>query len=186
MSGDRRGRADPARGVAIPARRHLVAVWVAAAAVLGALLVFAQIDRSGLDDADPARQRPGFLDFGTLPQPAPKLAEDRPRPGHRMVAFFVPARDLDALCRSVSSRHLVRRADVIIVVAGAGSCDAAPTIGDQQSGLARAYGLPEPRIGRSQVGYAVVDDETQIRYRTLDPAVADDLFEVDTVVRATP
>jgi len=36
------------------------------------------------------------------------------------------------------------------------------------------------------MGYAVVDAHGLIRYRTLDPAVADELDEVKTIVGATP
>lgn len=34
------------------------------------------------------------------------------------------------------------------------------------------------------MGYAVVDDEGQIRYRTLDPSMASELSEVRTIVKA--
>lgn len=36
------------------------------------------------------------------------------------------------------------------------------------------------------MGYAVIDRRGLIRYRTLDPTVADHLGEVKTIVRAVP
>ncbi len=172
--------------VLVPTRQHLAVVWLAIAALLGALLGLAEFARPGLDDADPARQRPGFLDAGSLPQPAPTVAADRPRPRHRLVVFFVRSGDVDSVCTSISADHLVRRADLVMAVAGAGRCDAVTTVADPQSQFARAYGLSEPRSGETPVGYAVVDRESQIRYRTLDPAVRDNMTEIDTVLRAIP
>ena len=51
-----------------------MAVWLVTAVGFGTLLALAQASGSTLDDPDPARQRPGFLDAGALPQPAPRLA----------------------------------------------------------------------------------------------------------------
>jgi hypothetical protein len=49
---------------AVPGRRGFVGVWVDAAGVLGLLLILARAEEGPLDDLDPARQRPGFLDLG--------------------------------------------------------------------------------------------------------------------------
>ncbi len=165
-------------------RGHLIVLWLGAAILLGGLLGFARINRSGLDDADPARQRPGFLDAGLLPLPAPALEADRPRPGNPAVVFFVRRRDVDPLCRSLTEGGLAQRADVVVVAAGPGRCDGTTVIVDRQDRLARAYGLPQTRERQTQVGYAVVDGDGQIRYRTLDPVIAGDLSEVNTVLRA--
>lgn len=168
----------------VPTRRHLVALWLGAAAVLGAFLGFGQVARSDLDDPDPARQRPGFLDASPLPQLAPRIDADRPRPGRRMVAFFVRPGDVGPLCRRLQGEDFARRTDVVIVVAGTGACDAATIIDDRPARLARAYGLPAPRGGRGRVGYAIVDGDGNIRYRTLDPVIAGDISEVDTMLEA--
>ncbi len=169
-----------------PTRRHLIGLWLGSAILLGALLVFAQIARSSLDDPDPARQRPGFVDPSPLPQPAPMIDADRPRPGREMVAFFVRPGDVDPLCRILRSENLERRADIVIVVAGTGTCDAALIVDDRPARLARTYGLPAPREGGARVGYAIIDGEGNIRYRTLDPVIAGDLSEVDTILEAIP
>lgn len=178
---------DPAlTAAASPARRRLAIVWVAVAALFGALLAAAQATQSGLDDPDPALQRPGFLDLGPLPQPAPLLSESVTRPGQRTVTFFVRREGLTRLCRALGNGDLAERADLVIVVAGSGRCDDVTTVEDPTMGLATAFGLRRPRSGGAPVGYAVIDRRGQIRYRTLDPTVAAELGEVETIVRATP
>jgi hypothetical protein len=52
--------------------------------------------------------------------------------------------------------------------------------------LAQAYGLRDPADGATPVGDAIVDGQVRIRYRTLDPTMADELDEVDTVLGALP
>jgi hypothetical protein len=165
---------------------RLLAVWFALAVLLGALLAVAGGRDSRLDDPDPAWQRPGFLDVGSLPEPAPGLTEALPRPGRRALAFFVRPDGVERLCRSLSRHRVAERADLVIVVAGSGRCQGVTTLEDPGARLARAYGLRRPRDGGAPVGYAVVDRHGRIRYRTLDPTVADGLDEVGTIVAATP
>jgi len=169
-------------------RRALVTVWLAAAIGGGALLAGARVAQSGLDDPDPARQRPGFLDAGELPQPAPPLAGGLPRPGRATVVFFIRPGDVTRLCRSLGGSSLARQAELVLAVSGSGPhrCDGVETIDDAPVHLASAYGLARPRSGGEPLGYAVVDGAGRIRYRTLDPAVADNLAEVATIVRALP
>ncbi len=57
-------------------------------------------------------------------------------------------------------------------------------VADPGGRLAATYGMREPREGGPPVGYAVVDETGQIRYRTLDPEVTDLLGEVDTILGA--
>jgi alkyl hydroperoxide reductase subunit AhpC len=57
-------------------------------------------------------------------------------------------------------------------------------LGDPDGAVAKAYGMRVPRGGGPPVGYAVVDAAGAIRYRTLDPAVAERLREVGTIVSA--
>jgi hypothetical protein len=166
-------------------RRQLVALWLGAAVFFVALLAIARASESGLDDPDPAWQRPGFLDAGSLPQSAPRLSEDLPRPGRPAVAFFVRPDGLGDLCRSLARHRLRESVDLVIVASGSGRCAGVPTLEDPTAGLARAYGLRTPRNGKAPVGYAVVDDQGRIRYRTLDPAMAEELDEVETMVEAT-
>ncbi|MDP8937844.1 MAG: hypothetical protein M3O23_08990 [Actinomycetota bacterium] len=165
-------------------RKQLLALWLGAAVLFGALLGIARATESGLDDPDPAWQRPGFLDAGLLPQPAPRLSEDLPRPGRPAVVFFVRPDGVAELCHSLATHRPGESADLVIVVAGGGECEGVITLEDPSAGLARAYGLRDPRDGAAPVGYAVVDRQGRIRYRTLDPTVAEELEEVETMLAA--
>ncbi len=167
-------------------RRVLVAVWLAAALCFGSLVALARSAESGRDDPDPARQRPGFLDAGGLPQPAPSLAGGLPRRERPTVVFFLRPEDVPRLCRSLAGAALGMRVQLVVVVSGTGRCNGVATVNDGPAGLADAYGLPHPRSGGNPVGYAVVDRDGLVRYRTLDPEVADNLAEVATILRALP
>ncbi len=57
---------------------------------------------------------------------------------------------------------------------------------DTTGSHARRYAMPQPGDGGAPVGYAIVDSRSQIRYRTLDPAVVDELAEVTTILGAVP
>jgi len=171
-------------------RGSLVKVLVLAAVVLGALLAVAETSAGPLDDADPARQRPGFLDGFGLPTAAPSLTAEVPRAGRRVVVFFERADRLEALCANLDGSDLADGVDLVLVVADSATrnlrCDPVTIVEDPTSDVSRAYGLRRPAGGGPPVGYAVVDSRGQLRYRTLDPAVADELSEVRTIVDAVP
>ncbi len=152
----------------------------------GALLVVARSAEGPLDDPDPAYQRPGLVDLGALPKPAPPVTGDVPAPGREAVVFFVRPDGLQPLCDAVAAVDFGGEPDLVVVVAGpAGSCAGdLPVVANPAGRLAEGYGLREPADGGSPVGYAVVDAAGQIRYRTLDPEVDDLLSEVDTILRA--
>ena len=169
-----------------PGARRLVALWLVAAAVAGGLLLAAQRARGPLDDPDPAYQRPGFLDAGDLPRPAPALPDGLPRAGRRAVVFFAPADRLARLCGALAGRRFGPQVDVAVVVPQPATCAGVATVVDGGGGLAAAYGLRPTRQGGPPEGYAVVDGAGRVRYATLDPAVAGHLAEVDTIVAATP
>ncbi len=164
--------------------------WLGAAVGLGLLLALARASQGPLDDADQAWQRPGFLDAGDLPAPAPTVAPGVPRPGRPAVVFFVrPGKDLAELCHALAASSLPEAVPTVVVVAGSapGGCDVAGSVvGDPAGAVIEAYGMRRPRGGGRPVGYAVVDAAGAIRYRTLDPEVADQLGEVDTIVAALP
>lgn len=165
--------------------RGLLAMWLLAAVVLGGLLVIAQLRRSPLDDPDPAYQRPGILDLGALPVPAPTVAGDIPRHGRPAVVFFERPSLLPGLCQALPGTGLVTTADLVIVIPAEGAgCGAVPVVVDPYVGLAEAYGMRLPSDGGPPVGYAVVDGQGRIRYRTLDPTVAAELPEVATILAA--
>ncbi len=170
----------------------MAAVWLVVATALGAALVAARLDRSGLDDPDLAHQRPGFLDAAHSAFPAPDAIEGLPVPGRRLIVFFARPQQQDSLARSLArDTSLQRQADVVIVVSPSGprSAAAADPIrihSDPDGRIAAAYGMRTPRDGGPPVGYAIVDRSQKVRYQTLDPDVAHRLDEVTTMLRATP
>lgn len=175
-----------------PPRRTLVATWLVAAAVFGTLMVLAKAAPGPLDDADPAYQRPGFLDAGDLPRPTPRLG-DGPRPESAAVVFFDRPGGIASLCEALTAEPFAPQVDVDVVVATASAVEApgaercppdVDVVADAGGDLARGFGLRRPRGGGAPVGYAIVDASGVVRYATLDPTVAARLDEVRTVLRA--
>lgn len=169
-----------------PSRRVLVLIWVVVAVGLGGLLAVARAAEGPLDDADPAYQRPGILDLGTLPEPAAPATPGIPAPGREAVVFFVQPAQLAPLCQALARTGLDGAPDLVVVVAGlpAPCGSVAEVVADTMGRLAASYAMRAPRGGGPPVGYAVVDDAGRIRYRTLDPEVDDLLGEVDTILGA--
>lgn len=166
--------------------RSLGLAWLVVAVGFGALLAVARAAAGPLDDPDPAHQRPGFLDLGELPVPAPPITEGIPAPGLEAVVFFVRPAGLAPLCEALADADLDGESSLVVVVAGAGARCAAgvAVVADPKGRLADAYGLRRPADTGAPVGYAVVDEAGQIRYRTLDPEIEDLLGEVETILRA--
>ena len=167
-----------------PTRRSLLTVWLLAAAVFGGLLVIAELTRGPLDDPDQAYQRPGILDLA-VPEPAPAVTDNIPRPGRPAVVFFDRPGMLAALCEALPATGLAADADLVIVTPTAGTgCAGLPVVEDPDGSLADTYGMRSPAAGGPPVGYAVIDAQSRIRYRTLDPTVTAELSEVRTILEA--
>jgi hypothetical protein len=89
----------------------------------GALLVAARSAEGPLDDPDPAYQRPGLLDLGALPRPAPPVTGGVPAPGSEAVVSFVRPDGLQPLCDAAAGADFDGEPDLVVVVVGpAGSC----------------------------------------------------------------
>ncbi len=172
---------------AVPSRRSLVAVWLTSAVLLGGLLALSALARGPLDDPDPARQRPGLLDLGALPSPAPRVSVEVPAPGLAALVLFERMDRLAGLCEALGHHRFAGGAVVVVVVPGPGGACASgiAVVGDPAGALAAQFGLDRTRDGGAPVGYAVVDGHGDIRYRPLDPSVATQLGEIDTILRAT-
>ena len=170
-----------------PPRRTQVGVWVLAVVFFGGLLALAQAAEEPLDDPDPAFQRPGFLDVGDLPAPAPDLRVDMTVTGTPTVVLFERSDRVARLCRALDDHTFASDARAVVVTPTeptGDSCADQTVVVD--AALADEFGLRNPRAGGPPVGYAVVDRDGRIRYRTLDPAVATLLDEIDTIIGALP
>jgi len=162
-----------------PSLRGLVAVWVAAAVGLGLLLTVASA-RGPLDDPDPARQRPGFLERGD--RTAPAVAAGVPAPGRRSVVFFVRPGQIGPLCQALPASSLGANASLAVIVSSPADCPGQATLVVDNGWLARRFGMPTPVDGGPPVGYALIDTAGRIRYRTLDPRGVGGLAEVVTML----
>lgn len=171
-------------------KRVLILVWLLAAGVLGVCLSAASLDRRPLDDPDLVFQRPGFLDAHGMPFPAQTIAHGLPSPGRRLVLFFVRPEQAGALETALGANAtLPRDADLAAVVTGPGvnrRADEVLWLADSAGDLARGFHMPKPRDGGPPVGYAIVDSDGMVRYRTLDPTMAKRLKEVETMLKVTP
>lgn len=168
----------------VPSRRSLATVWVVAASVSIVLLTVAGRLEGGRDDVDQAEQRVGFLDEGPLPVSAPPVASGLPASGRPAVVLFLRPDDAGRECREVS-RSVGSAAAIVAVLSGSGACDGvAGVVVDPGGRAAAAYGMRVPADGGPPVGYAVVDDQSRVRYRTLDPHPAAHSGEIMTVLAA--
>lgn len=170
-----------------PPRQTLLSLWVVAVVFFGGLLTLAQAAEGPLDDPDPAFQRPGLLDVGDLPEPAPAVRADVELTGHPTVVFFERRARIDELCRVLEDHRFGTEVQIIIVTPSEppNGCPGSVVLVADPT-LADAFGMRQPREGGPPVGYAVIDAEGLIRYRTLDPAVASLLGEIDTILGALP
>lgn len=166
----------------VPARRSLATVWLAAAIASVLLLAIAGRLEGGRDDPDQAEQRVGFLDEDPLPIPAPPVAAGLPAAGRPTVVLFLRPDDAAGHCRDVS-RSLSGSTALVAVLSRPAACPGIPgVLVDPEGRTAAAYGMRVPADGGPPVGYAVVDAQTRVRYRTLDPNPAAHSREITTVL----
>lgn len=168
----------------VPRRTTLLVVWCTAAVLLAALVASVRVTQSDADDVDPAWQRPGILDLGDLPEPAPALPGTQLAGGSPTVVFFAAAARIERLCQALDGWDRPDELAVVVVGSGSPNCGAGVTTVDTaSSGPASSFGLRQPAGDVEPTGYAIVDGAGQIRYRTLDPVAAALLDEVSTMVR---
>lgn len=154
-------------------KQPLFAVWLAVALLFGGLLALAEHFRNRLDDPDPAKQRPGYLlPAGSVK--APNVLVGFPRPGRRLIVFFVRSVDDQLLFHDLALQSdLAAAADIVLVTPDGRSPritnGLSAVLPDREGQIARAYGLDQPIDGGYPVGYALVDGSGFLRYSTLDP-----------------
>ena len=159
-------------------------MWLVSVSVLATLVLVSALTRSGGDDPDQGRQRPGILDVGGLPSPAPALPGVEV--GGKAAVIFFAGRRTAELCRALDDPpQRLKRARLVVVTDDGSRCAAGVVRSEVSVRTAAArYGLPEPRDAGAPLGYAIVDAEGRIRYRTLDPHASSLLGEVATMLRA--
>jgi len=169
---------------AVPTRRALATVWLTAAVGFVVLLLVAHRMEGPRDDPDQAEQRVGFLDRSPLPFAAPMVTAGLPAAGRPTVVLFLRPGDAPRQCRDVGERVIASSA-VVAVLSGPAACPGISAVLVDPSGrTAKGYGMRVPADGGPPVGYAVVDADTRVRYRTLDPDPAADSREVTTMLAA--
>ena len=154
-------------------------------AVVGVMMGATQLRVDPLDDPDPAHQRPGLLDLDSLPAPAPILPDLE---YHGGPTLFVFARESQPPCSWLDALEIARAAVVLAIgapegAAGRAGCPGLQGVADPW-GLAREVGMRTPRDGGFPVGYAIVDADGLLRYRTLDPDMAHLVDEINTMIEA--
>jgi len=168
----------------VPSRRALAVVWLAATIGFVGLLFVARRLEGPRDDPDQAEQRVGFLDEGMLPIAAPVITAGLPAAGRATVVVFLRPADAADECTAMS-RQVGSAAALVAVLSGPAPCPGIPAVHlDPEGRTAAAYGMRAPVDRGPSVGYAVVDSETRVRYRTLDPHPAANSREVLTILRA--
>lgn len=135
------------------ARIALVGTWLGTTVLLGAGLLTVHLGVSGLDDPDPAHQRPGFLDANAPRSAAPVVPGLGPA-GTRSVVFFSRRDRLVLLERALAGPDgsaLARVARIVVVVDGSGPSTAG-VVADPQERLSRLDAMRRPRDGGAPVG----------------------------------
>lgn len=174
-----------------PGSRPPLAVWAPAVftVLLGLLLTLVIVlvvrPPGPLDQASLADQRNGLLLDG--PVLDPEVAGVAFGRAPVVLLFLRETPDAEELERwAAELPDSTRVTAVVTSEAGSASAQSVELVWDEDERLARAVDLPEPRDGGPGIGYAVVDRDRVVRYSTLDPAWADNAFEVATIVGSVP
>lgn len=163
-------------------RYLLLLSWLVPSILLGGLLFTAEAARSGLNDPDPARERPGFLSDGPR---MPTYIQTDGRPVLLLLARSLNGQQLfhDLAVQSDLTKH-----GQVIVITQDGS---RPTITngltflrDSDGSIARGLGIRMPQDNGYPIGYVIADGSGSIRYRTIDPHFQHLTSELTTMFKA--
>lgn len=172
----------------VSGQRYLL-IWLVAALGFGLLLGLSEYARNPLNDPDPAQQRTGLLlPAGRYPAP---VVDGRALTARRTLIFFTRSLERQPLFHDLADQSdLVRNADLVVVTRDGSrpiiSEGITQFVTDLDGSLAEAFGLDQPIDGGAPVGYAIVDSQGYVRYRTLDPDFMHRANEIKLMLGATP
>jgi len=163
-----------------------MAAWLVAALLLAVVTLVVVPEPGPLDNPDEAAQRSGVLIHGPRIE---RVALPGDPLGRRPVVLVfdreVPDRELlDAFVERTAPG-----AAVLLVVPdrSGGSEEGLPEdvrlVADPGGSIVDAVGLAEPVGGGYPIGYAVIDSQARVRYRTLDPTYLLHPFGIGTITR---
>lgn len=156
-----------------PPLKWWVPAGVVAALMMALIAVVVLLVRppGPLDDPRPALQRDGLLRDGAV---LDKTVGGVELGGMTVILLFTRAEPEGDAWDRWQAEVTDEGADLVVL-----------TPGDPAHGaLLGAIPMPVPVDGGPPVGYAVVDDDRQVRYATLDPRFLLNAFEVDVITGA--
>ncbi len=167
-------------------RAPLCAAAVAAIAI-GVVVLYVVRDPGPLDSPDEGAQRNGLVIPAADATRAGEIGLPSEPIGRRPVLLiFDRQAPRERLAQLIA--QLPRNAAVVLALpAGAARAtrlEGALLAMDSSRKLAGAVGLPAPSDGGPPIGYAVIDDDALVRYRTLDPLYLDHADEIATMLGA--
>jgi hypothetical protein len=164
--------------------RPYVAIWLAVALSMGVALAVAEHQRNALKDPDQAWERTGLL-LAAKTYQAPSLGV---APGRPVVVFFARSLSDRYLLHDLADQSDLASMAALVVVTPDGSRPLIETsiqrfVSDGDGSLATAAGLHRPIDGGYPVGYALIDSDGYLRFRTLDPGFEQRSWEIKLLLK---
>ncbi|HSF67686.1 MAG TPA: hypothetical protein VLA67_09695 [Nitrospiraceae bacterium] len=164
--------------------RRYVAIWLAVALSMGVALAVAEHRRNALNDPDQAWERTGLL-LPAKTYQAPSLGV---APGRPVVVFFARSLSDGYLFHDLADQSDLASMSALVVVTPDGSRPVIQTgiqrfVSDGDGSLAAAAGLHRPIDGGYPVGYALIDSDGYLRFRTLDPGFGQRAWEIKLLLK---
>ena len=151
---------------------------------MGVALAVAEHRRNALNDPDQAWERTGLL-LPAKTYQAPNLGG---APGRPVVVFFARSLSDGYLFHDLADQSDLASMAALVVVTPDGSRPLIETgikdiATDADGSLATAVGLHRPIDGGYPVGYALIDSDGYLRFRTLDPGFEQRAWEIKLLLK---
>ena len=151
---------------------------------MGVALAVVEHQRNPLNDPDQAWERTGLL-LPAKTYQAPSLGV---APGRPVVVFFARSLSDRYLFHDLADQSDLASMAALVVVTPDGSRPLIETgikdiATDADSSLATAAGLHRPIDGGYPVGYALIDSDGYLRFRTLDPGFEQRAWEIKLLLK---